>query len=84
MADIFCSGVTVHHLGEESTFVTVNLSHDFTGGVPRHSWLRGESRLRKAGKSLLFVECEFFVDDQSVGICRCVMKVISARKSTDQ
>jgi hypothetical protein len=47
---------------------------NFFGPAPCDSWVHGRGRLRKEGSSLMLPEGEFFIDKETIGIARCVMK----------
>ncbi|MCK9285832.1 MAG: PaaI family thioesterase [Rhodocyclaceae bacterium] len=75
VSDMTC-GLTTHFHFDESmpAFVTVSMSYQFIGAVPIGSWLRSLCKIRKAGRSTVFVESEHFVGDDLVGASQAVMK----------
>ncbi len=81
LADTFLSGTCHLDPQVEVEFVTVDLSHEFLGAAPQGAWVHAQGRLRKHGRSLMFVECEFHVGQDLIGIARCVMKKINKTKT---
>lgn len=77
LADTFLSGTCILGDQVEHEFVTVDLSHDFLGSAPCGAWLHVHGHLRKHGRSLMFVDCRFDVDGETMGVSRCVMKKIN-------
>ncbi len=75
MTDLACSRAYWNHAGRPRYgFVTVNLTHEFIGAAPLGGWLVARCRVRQEGGSLVFVDCEMFVDEKLIGLSRCVMK----------
>ncbi len=74
-SDIVCGLATLFHRGEgEPSFVTVSMSYQFIGAVPIGSWLSSLVKIRKAGRSTIFVDCEHSVGADLVGASQAVMK----------
>lgn len=79
-SDLVCGLTTYFHRGKtDAAFVTVSLSHHFVGSAPIGVWLQSAGRVRKAGRSTIFVDCEHFAGDELVGTAQAVMKTIGGR-----
>lgn len=80
LTDMVCSSTYWNHAGRpRHGFVTISLTHEFVGSAPKDSWLLSRCRIRQDGGSLVFVDCEMFVEDKLVGLSRCVMKKLKRR-----
>jgi len=75
MSDMACGfTVTRHFRSPDALFVSVSLSHQFILAVPLGAWLSSECKIRKAGRSTLFLDCEHHVGSELVGTSQLVMK----------
>jgi acyl-coenzyme A thioesterase PaaI-like protein len=79
ISDMACGLSTYFHLGATGTaFVTVSMSHQFIGAAPIGSWLRSICKIRKAGRSTVFVDCEHYVGEELIGLAHTVLKTTRA------
>ena len=80
VSDMACGLTTYFHFGESGTsFVTVSMSYQFIGAIAIGSWLSSICKIRKAGRSTVFVDCDHYVDGELVGASQAVMKTTKSR-----
>lgn len=79
-SDMVCGSAYWHHAGCGAIdFVTASLQHDYLAPVLAGDWLLGRGRVRQAGGSMVFSECELYVGERLVGLSRCVLKRVRPR-----
>jgi acyl-coenzyme A thioesterase 13 len=80
VSDMACGLTTYFHYGESGTaIVTVSMSYQFMGAIAIGSWLSVICKIRKAGRSTVFVDCEHYVEGELVGTSQAVLKATKSR-----
>lgn len=81
LADMATARLAINEAGPERGAVHISLSMDFFAPAPVGTWVEARARIDRKGSSILFLGCDFYVDNEKIGRATAVMKILTPRSA---